>query len=431
MPAIINSVKQYSIAEELEINPGDELISINDVSPIDLLDYNHLISSENITVHIKRTNGEEEIFDIEKDIDEDFGINFESAVFDKIISCNNKCLFCFVDQQPEGLRKSLYIKDDDYRLSFLQGTYVTLTNLDIKQKARIESLRSGPLYVSVHTTNPELRAKMLKNPRAKNIIQDLRWLNSLQIPIHVQIVLCPDINDKKELDKTLNDLLLFKSNVLSVAVVPSGITKYRQDNNITVFDKLKAQESIDQIYKFNKKAGYNLAFPADELYILAEYDLPDYKFYGNFGQLDDGIGSCRILLEDFEKNKKRLPDLLIKPKKFTLATGQIACKILNPVINTLNTIKNLEMNLISIKSNFWGKDVTVSGLITGQDLLDNLLPIKSEITNLVLPSVMLRKYTDEFLDGLNLSDIEDKLGVEAHIIENCYSTEELIDLVIN
>ncbi|OGI00993.1 MAG: hypothetical protein A2104_03330 [Candidatus Melainabacteria bacterium GWF2_32_7] len=431
MPAIVNNINLDSIAEDLDIKPKDEIISINEIKPRDLIDYRYLTASEEVSLHIKRLNGEEEIIDIEKDADEDLGINFESAVFDKILPCNNKCIFCFVDQQPCGLRDSLYIKDDDYRLSFLQGTYVTLTNLTKEHKKRIEALRLGPLYISVHTTNPELRSYMLKNPKSGNIIAELKWLNDLEIPVHIQIVLCPGINDGQELDRTLSDLTALKSNILSIAVVPVGITKYRLDNNLHKVSPEKAEEIISQIYKFNKKLGYNLAFPADELYIMAKQDLPKLEFYNDFGQLDDGIGTCRLLLNDFEKNKAKLPASLPTLKKLTIATGKIACYALEPITDKLNSIKNLEVSLIPIKSHFWGSDVTVSGLVTGQDLLDNLLPIKSEVSNLVLPSVMLRKYTNDFLDSLTIDDIKDKIQAQVHIIDNYYSTEELVSLIIS
>lgn len=430
MPAIVNSINPDSIAEDLEITSQDEIISINNTKPRDLIDYKYLIASEEISIHIKRHTGEEEIIDIEKDIDEDLGINFESAVFDKVIPCSNKCIFCFVDQQPKGLRNSLYVKDDDYRLSFMQGTYITLTNLSSSHKKRIEILRPGPLYISVHTTNPQLRTAMLKNPKAANIVTELKWLNSLEIPVHVQIVLCPGFNDDKEMDNTLNDLAKLKSNILSIAVVPIGITKYRQDNNLSLVDQQKAQQVISQIYDFNKKIGYNLAFAADELYLKAGYSLPETEYYCNFGQLDDGIGVSRLLINDFEENKTRLPQKLQRDKKLTIATGKIACNALKPIVESLNSIENLKLSLIPVQSNFWGKDVTVSGLITGQDLLDNLISKKSEISDLVIPSVMLRKFTNEFLDSLTIDDIKTQLEANIHIIENYYSTEELIDLII-
>lgn len=431
MPAIVHSVISDSIAEQLDIIQGDEILFINEIVPKDLIDYKFLISAEEISLHIKRSCGEEEIIDIEKDADEDLGINFESAVFDRVIPCTNKCIFCFVDQQPEGLRKSLYVKDDDWRLSYLQGTYITLTNLSKVQKERIETLRPGPLYISVHTTNPDLRAFMLKNQKAKNIMSSLKWLNDLEIPVHTQIVLCPGINDGEELERTLNDLSLFKSSILSIAVVPLGITKYRNDNNLSSVTKENAEKVISQIDQFNKKIGFNLAYPSDEFYIQAGFEFPDTKFYSNFAQLDDGVGACRTLLDDFEKFRSLLPKSLSKPKEFTLVTGKIAANSLKLIADDLNKIKNLKIDVLPITSKFWGNDVTVAGLITGQDLLDNLLPVKSELKNIVIPSVMLRKFSDEFLDGLTLQDIKTKLAANIYVIENYYSNEELIKYIIS
>ena len=430
MPAIVNSIEPNSIAEELEIQPKDEIISIDGIQPKDLLDYKFQISSETIDLHIKRASGEEEIIEIEKYSDEDLGITFESAVFDKVIPCTNKCVFCFVDQQPCGLRESLYIKDDDYRLSYLQGTYITLTNLNKKIKERIESLKMGPLYVSVHTTNPDLRVRMLKNPKAGDIIKELKWLNSLDIPVHTQIVLCPGVNDGEELDKTLFDLAFLKSNVMSIAIVPVGITRFRPAGELISFTPEKARNLIYQAEKFNKKLGYNLAFPSDEFYSLADYDFPEYSFYNKFGQLDDGVGSARLLLEDFNTHKTKLPVELSNPFSFTIATGQIAYNIIQPIAKELSGIKNLNVDLIPIKSNFWGENITVSGLITGSDLIDNLSPIKQQINNLLIPSVMIRKYTDSFLDDITVQDLERQLETSVKVVENYYSTQEMIDLII-
>lgn len=430
MPAIVNKIEPNSIAEELEICPKDEIISIDGEKPQDLLDYRFLISSEKINLHIKKTSGEEEIIEIEKETDEDLGIVFESAVFDKIIPCTNKCVFCFVDQQPCGLRESLYVKDDDYRLSYLQGTYITLTNLNKKIKERIECLRPGPLYVSVHTTNPDLRIKMLQNPKAGNIIKELKWLNKLEIPVHAQVVLCPEINDGLELDKTLEDLSSLKSNIMSIAIVPVGITRFRNNSKLKSFTSENALKTIEQIEKFNQKLGYNLALPSDEFYILAGKEFPEYKFYNNFSQLDDGVGAARLLLEDFNSRRTSLPKEFREKFSFAIATGEISRKIMQPIVDELNIIKNLEVKLFPIKSKFWGENVTVSGLVTGNDLLENLLPFKNEINHLLIPSVMIRKYTESFLDDVKIQDIENRLEAKIYVIENYYSTKELIDFIL-
>ncbi len=430
MTAIVNSVEPGSIASDLEIQPGDEVISIDGVKPLDLIDYKYFTASDNLSLHIKRSSGEEEIIDIEKDPGEDLGLIFESAVFDRVIPCNNKCVFCFVDQQPGGLRKSLYVKDDDYRLSYLQGTYITLTNLKSEHKKRIEKLRPGPLYVSVHTTNPELRCRMLQNPKAGNILEELKWLNELEVPVHTQIVLCPGLNDGNELEKTLNDLAELRSNIASIAIVPVGITRYRKNDILKPVTPQLAGEVIDQSDKFNEKIGYSLAIASDEFYIISGLDFPKDESYRGYGQLDDGVGAARILLENYEKHKDRLPEKLSEPYNLTIATGQLAYEVMQPVIENLNTIENLNIKIIPVKSGFWGEKVTVSGLITGKDLLSELMPVKNEISNLVIPSVMLRKYTDRFLDDVTLEDVEEKLGINVEVIENYYSCEELIDLII-
>jgi putative radical SAM enzyme (TIGR03279 family) len=430
MGAIVSNIEPNSIAEELEIMPGDEVLAIDNVKPRDIIDYNFLTAGEEISLHIKRTSGEEEIIDIEKDPEEELGIIFESAVFDRIIPCTNRCIFCFVDQQPPEMRESLYIKDDDYRLSYLQGTYITLTNLKPEHRKRIEESRLGPLYVSVHTTNPDLRCRMLGNPNAGDILKELKWLNKLDIPVHAQIVLCPGINDGKELERTLNDLKKLKSNIMSVAIVPVGLTKYRQDD-LKPFTQTLALEVINQIEEFNKGVGYSLAVPSDELYLKARLEIPKDGFYRGYGQLEDGVGTARMLLDDFKRRKKRLPKALSKPLKLAIATGQLACDIMQPIIKDLNKIENLSVELIPVKSEFWGDKVTVSGLITGKDLIEAGKSLKDKPDNLIIPSVMLRKGSDRFLDDITLDDIKKKLKLNIHVIENYYSTEELVNIIVS
>jgi len=429
MGAIVSDVEPNSIAEELGIMPGDEVLAIDDIKPRDIIDYNFLTAGEELSLHIKRTSGEEEIIDIEKDAEDGLGIIFESAVFDRIIPCTNKCIFCFVDQQPLGMRDSLYVKDDDYRLSYIQGTYITLTNLKPEHRKRIEESRLGPLYVSVHTTNPDLRCKMLGNPKAGDILKELKWLNKLDIPVHAQIVLCPGINDGKELERTLNDLKKLKSNIMSVAIVPVGLTKYRQDD-LTPFTQELAEEVIRQVEEFNKGIGYSFAVPSDELYLKAGLEIPKDGFYRGYGQLEDGVGTARMLLDDFKRRKKQLPKSLPTPLRLAIATGQLACDILQPIIKDLNKIENLNIELVPVKSKFWGDKVTVSGLITGNDLIDAVKPLPNKPDALIIPSVMLRKGFDRFLDDIKLDEIREKLKLNIHIIENYYSTEELINIIV-
>lgn len=463
MSAIVNKIEKNSIAEELEIQAGDEILSIDEQKLSDLIDYNFLCKSEFLTLEIKKTNGEIEIIELEKDFDEDLGIVFESAVFDKIKPCLNKCIFCFVDQQPKGLRDSLYIKDDDYRLSYLQGTYITLTNLTKQDKQRIESLGLGPFYISVHTTNPELRVKMLKNPNAADILKHLKWLGKKHIPVHLQIVLCPGYNDGEELKRTLSDLKKLK-NILSIAIVPVGITKFRKENLNPVTKEI-AIETIEIAEDFNKTAdceqrakrcadlrdvadpfnasnqaaGKNIVCCSDEFFLIAEKPIPDKKYYGNFSQLEDGVGAIRLLINDFEKQKKQLPKSITKPLKIIFATSQLAKPAMEEISKTLNKIKNLETKVCAVKSNYWGENITVAGLITSEDLINSLkvqksAPYSSQLPAhtsplVIIPSVMLRPFTQDFLDGKTLDYVKEQTGLDFLVINDCYSTKEIVDFV--
>ena len=427
MSAVISEILEDSIAQELEFEKGDKILSINGEKPQDMIDYRYMMCSEDVEIEIEKTNGEIEVFEIEKDFDEDLGVVFESAVFDRIKPCTNHCIFCFVDQQPKGLRKSLYIKDDDYRLSYLQGTYVTLTNLTEKDKKRIEQLHLGPLYVSVHTTNPDLRLKMLNNPKAANILEDLKWLKNADIPIHAQIVLCPGYNDGEELEKTLKDFEKFKSIIQSVAIVPVGITRFHK-NDLKTLTKENALHVIKQVEDFNKKVKKHLAMASDEFFLKADYPIPDKKYYGSFSQLEDGVGALRLLIDDFEKRKKKLPKKLAKSVKYTFAVAQSSINVFKDIVDTLNSIENFNGEIVEVKNDFFGSNVTVAGLITGQDLINQLK--EKDIENLVIPSIMLREFTNDFLDNVTLAQAEKELGCKIHVIKDIYSTAEIINLLV-
>lgn len=419
MAAIVSSVEDGSIAEELEIEAGDELLSIDGQKMLDMIDYGFYCKSELLTLEIKKTNGEIEEIELEKDYDEDLGIVFESAVFDKIKPCLNKCIFCFVDQQPKGLRDTLYIKDDDYRLSYLQGTYITLTNLKEEDKQRISRMHLGPFYVSVHTTNPDLRVKMLRNPNASKIMENLNWFKDNEIPFHAQIVLCPDVNDGAELDRTLKDLSTLGENLLSVAIVPVGITQYREDNILKQVTPEVAKQTIEIASKYKKVCC------SDEFFLLAEKDIPPTDYYGNFCQLDDGVGAIRALIDDFESYD--LPDELSEPLELAFATSYAGKGAIEYVSKRLNRIKNLKTSVYPVKSNYWGQNITVAGLITSQDLINTIKDIKSDY--IVVPGVMLKPYTDSFLDGETLSHVEQITGKKFIVIHNQYSLGELIDFI--
>ena len=425
MSAVISEIIKNSIAEELEFEKGDKILSVNNTKMQDMIDYRFLINAEEIEIEVEKKNGEVEIYEIEKDFDEDLGIVFESAVFDRIKPCTNHCIFCFVDQQPEGLRKTLYIKDDDYRLSFLQGTYVTLTNLTEKDKARIEKLHLGPLYISVHTTNPELRTEMLNNPKAKNILNDLNWLKKADIPVHLQIVLCPGYNDGDELEKTFQDFEKFKSIIQSIAVVPVGITKFHK-NSLSLVTKEIAIQTIQTIENFNKKMKKHLAQASDEFFLKANMEIPPRKYYGQFAQIEDGVGAIRLLLDDFEKRKKNLPLELKEKREFCFATSKCAAKAIEKIISELNRIENLSCHVEILENKFFGENVTVAGLITGQDFISQLEG--KNYKNIIIPSVMLRQYTNDFLDNVTIEEAEKKLDAKIFVINDFYSTKEIIEI---
>lgn len=419
MPAIVNSVLEGSIAQELEIQKGDEILSIDGVKMLDMIDYNFYMKSELITVEIKKTNGEIEEIEIEKDYDEDLGIVFESAVFDRIKPCLNHCIFCFVDQQPKGLRDTLYIKDDDYRLSYLQGTYITLTNFNDADRERIKRMHLGPFYVSVHTTNPELRVKMLRNPNAGKCLDNLKWFRANGIPFHAQIVLCPGINDGAELDRTLSDLAQLKNTVLSVAIVPVGLTQFRPDGELRRVDKKCAQETIEIASKYKRVCC------SDEFFLLAGEPIPPSKYYGNFCQLDDGVGALRMTLDDFYTHK--LPESVSKPFKLVFACSYAAKDMLNEVAQELNKIKNLTVEVHPVKSNYWGQDITVAGLITTDDLIRTVKDVDCDMV--IIPSVMLRPYSEDFLDGKNLDYVKEQSNKNFFVQKNIYSLKEVVKFI--
>lgn len=427
MNAIISEVKPNSIAWEFELEAGDKIIRVNDKELTDLIDFNFETATNEYTLTVeKKETGEIEVLEIEKDDEEELGIVFDSAVFDGVKRCLNKCIFCFVDQQPKHLRKTLYIKDDDYRLSYLQGTYVTLTNLKQDDKERIEKLNLGPLYVSVHTTNGELRKKMLNNKNADKILNELDWLKKANIPIHCQIVLCPGYNDNEELIKTLNDLYKYKKIVKSVAIVPVGITKYRENDDLKKVDYNVAKRTIEIVNNFNFAQKTNFAQLSDEFFILTNSDIPDKKYYKHYAQLDDGVGTTRIILDDFAKREKKLPKKIKDKKNFHFILSKSSLKAFDIIAERLNQIENLNIVKVVVESKFFGDDINVSGLIVGSDILSALK--NQQNLNIVLPSIMLKPYTTSFLDDITVEDLEKKLNSKIHIIEDSYSVSEIIEL---
>ena len=418
MPALVSEVIEGSIAEELEIEKGDIILSIDGEKMQDMIDYKFLCKNELITVEIQKKDGEIEEVELEKDFDEDLGIIFESAVFDKVKPCLNNCIFCFVAQQPKGLRDTLYVKDDDYRLSYLQGTYITTTNLTDKDKKRISKLHLGPFYISVHTTNPDLRVKMLKNPNAGKIMENLKWFADNEIPFHVQIVLCPDYNNGEELERTLKDLSTLGDCLLSVAIVPVGITQFR-DKKLKTVDKKGALETLKIASKYKKVCC------SDEFFLLAGEDIPDNNYYGNFSQLDDGVGSLRTIMDDFDCLE--LPQKVDKALTICFACSVAAQSAFEYIAEGLNKIENLKVIVNPVKSTYWGENITVAGLITSEDLISSIKDVEADYV--IVPSIMLKPYTNLFLDGNSLDYVKEKTGKNIVVFEDNYSVAEVLELL--
>lgn len=419
MPALVSDVLEGSIASELEIEAGDVILSIDGEKMQDMIDYKFMCASELLTLEIQKQNGEIEEIELEKDYDEDLGIVFESAVFDKVKPCLNNCIFCFVNQQPDGLRNTLYVKDDDYRLSYLQGTYITTTNLTDKDRERIAKLHLGPFYISVHTTNPDLRVKMLRNPNAGKIMDNLRWFKDNEIPFHVQIVLCPGYNDGDELERTLKDLSTLGESLLSVAIVPVGITQFRTDIDLKTVDSQVAKRTIEISSK------YKNVYCSDEFFLLSGMDIPASEYYGSFSQLDDGVGSLRTIMDDFDELE--LPEKIAEPMTICFACSQAAEKAFEYISAGFNKIENLTCIYRPVKSTYWGKNITVAGLITSEDLIDTIKDINADY--IIVPSIMLKPYTNLFLDGNSLDYVKEKTGKNIFVTENNYSVCEVLNLL--
>jgi putative radical SAM enzyme (TIGR03279 family) len=308
-PALITAVLPDSIAAEIGFEIGDRLVSINGQRPRDLIDYQFLCADEVLALEVLDTAGKPHQVEIEKDYDDDLGLEFESALFDGLMQCNNRCPFCFIDQQPPGMRQTLYLKDDDYRLSFLYGSYLTLTNVSQREWDRIEQMRLSPLFVSVHATEPDIRSQLLKNPRAGQLLEQLRWFQERRLQIHAQVVLCPGINDRDHLTRTLLDLFEFHQDdvpaVASVAVVPVGLTRFRpSEDELIPVSREKAQEVIAQVQdlqaKFRQQVGSTFAWLADEWFLLAHQELPPESHYEDYPQIGNGVGSIRQFLKQFK-----------------------------------------------------------------------------------------------------------------------------------
>ncbi len=419
---LIFGVLKDSIAWNLDIEPGDKLLSINDHEIIDVLDYHYGISDSNLVILIEKKNGMQWEIDIEKDIEEDLGIVFEEGLMDSYRSCTNKCIFCFIDQMPPDMRETLYFKDDDARLSFLQGNYITLTNLSDEDVERIIYYKLSPINISVHTTNKELRSKMLNNRFAGEALDKLQTLYDNNIIMNGQIVLCKGINDAKELEKTIEDLAEYIPLMRSLSVVPVGITKYREGlASLENFDAKDSKEVIDIINYWQEKClkdkKTRFVYASDEWYLKAGLTLPGEEEYEGYLQIENGVGMTRSFIEEF---KEELHSNKTNPTKkaISLVTGKLAGPIIKELIKQINEVyPNIHVNVYIIENEFFGTDITVTGLITGQDIIKQLED-KDLGEVLLLPSVILKHGEDVMLDDLSIADIEEALQTEVTIVND-------------
>ncbi|QEY32933.1 TIGR03279 family radical SAM protein [Synechococcus sp. RSCCF101] len=423
-PALVSSVEPGSIGEDLGFEPGDRLLSINGVRPRDLIDFRLLIGTDELELEVQDASGALHRVALEKEIDDGLGLAFSEALFDGLRQCNNRCPFCFIDQQPPGRRGSLYLKDDDYRLSFLYGSYLTLTNLNPSDWRRIEAQRLSPLFVSVHATEPELRSRLLKNPRAGALLDQLRWFRERRLQIHAQVVVCPGLNDEDHLERTLTDLAAFAGGewpaVLSAAVVPVGLTRFRpSDDGLLPVDPACARRTIERVERlqarFERSLDTRFAWLSDEWYLIAGQPLPERRAYEDLPQQENGVGSIRAFLEQLDAATTDLPGRLPAPRRRSWVVGRLVAEALQPVVDRLNAVDGLELILHGLPSPYWGQDQVVTGLLTGSDLIEGLRG-RDLGDALLLPSVMLRHGDPVFLDDRTLSDVQAELSVPIEVV---------------
>jgi len=430
----ISYVEPGSLSDDAGLCAGDVILKVNGHEIHDILEYRYLISEYEVTLDVKKVNGDLEVITIESDY-EDLGIEFEKALLDTAKSCKNKCIFCFIDQLPKGMRKTVYFKDDDTRLSFLQGNYVTLTNVSDEELSRLIAMHVSPINISVHTTNPSLRVEMLKNPNAAKIYDIMKQFAAHNIYMNCQIVLCPEYNDKEELDRTIKDLAALYPYVLSCSVVPVGLTKCRDGLcNLKPFDAKSSLDTIRQIESYQKefksKFGTNLIYASDEFYINAKLPIPKASEYDGFPQIENGVGLIASMQEEFDEAINLVPKKTYN-RNIAIATGEIAYNFISSLTTRLESVcSGLKITVYPIKNEFFGGGVNVSGLVTGSDILRELKDAPS-FDELLIPDSMLRDGEDVFLDDVTLLDLSQKLNLKITptpndgyiFIENILGTE--------
>ena len=421
MSVIIKSVDKGSPAYKAGLRGGETLLSLNGNSIMDVLDYRFYQNSRGIQLEYTDESGNIRSAAIKKDEYEELGLEFETYLMDKKHSCLNKCVFCFIDQLPKGLRDSLYFKDDDSRLSFLFGNYITLTNITEHEVERIIKMHISPVNISVHTTNPELRVKMMTNRNAGKVLEIIDRFNSAGIKINCQLVLCPGYNDGKELERTLEDLSLLE-NAECIAAVPVGLTRYRDGlAEIEPFNSDTAAQVLDIIDRYGDKCiqkyGQRRIYGADEFYLLSGREIPEADYYGDFLQLENGVGLWSLLRsEAFEALKETKPHS--RKRKITMATGEAAYPLIRAIAGECQR-KNplLDVSVYAVKNNFFGGKINVAGLVTATDIAEQLAG-KQLGEELLIPSVMLRQEGDMFLDSVTVDELSERLNVKITPVGN-------------
>lgn len=429
---IIRRVRQGSIAAELGLEPGDALLSVNGNEIEDIFDYQYYTEDEDIVLLIRKADGEPWELEIEKDEDEDLGLEFESGLMDEYRSCRNKCLFCFIDQMPPGMRRTLYFKDDDSRLSFLQGNYVTLTNMSEQDIRRIIRYRLEPINISFHTTDPELRCRMLNNRFAGEALKKVDMLCQGGIEMNGQIVLCKGINDGEKLEASIRDLTGYLPLLKSVSVVPVGLTRFRDGLcDLAPFTKEDAREVLSVIHRWQdeifSRCGTHFIHAGDEWYLLAGEELPEADRYDGYLQLENGVGMLRLLMDEFAAGFEKLSGDSRK-RRVSIATGMLAAPCIRAMAEKIQEkYPNVRPQVFPIRNDFFGERITVSGLVTGQDLIAQLSG-QDLGEELLIPCNMLKADEDIFLDDVSAKELSDALQVPAVIVKS--SGQDLIDAVL-
>ena len=420
----ILTVEPGSIAEEVGIEPGDSIVAINGKEIKDIFDYRYMLDDDEVTILFKKADGEEWEIDIEKDEHDDLGLGFGKGLMDEYSHCRNKCVFCFIDQMPPGMRQTVYFKDDDARLSFLQGNYITLTNMSDEDFERVIKFHLSPINISVHTTNPELRCRMLNNRFAGNVLERIAKLAEAHIEMNTQIVCCKGYNDGEELDRTIRELSQYLPYVKSLSVVPVGMTKFRDQNKLAKLTKFTPEDSkkiIRQLTAWGDKIkaehGTRFVFASDEWFIMAGMEIPDASYYEGYGQIENGVGMVRDLTDSV---KEALDEVASDDRsgKITIATGTLVYPYIKMLADVVcDKFPGLSCDTYGIINNYFGKEITVAGLLTATDIIDQLKD-KDLGKYLLLPDTLLRTGTNVLLDDMTTEDIEKALQIKVRIVKS-------------